>query len=206
MNDKPLFHTLIPALLVACLAAGAPASARDSDIDRCAELESDAERLACFDAAIRQRAESTAPPAGPPDAPAATTSAPAPDVPASAAPAPAAPAAAAPAAAAPAATGGTVNTEYRFMTKEEKRAARRAQKEQEKAQREYTAVVTAIRTRPHGQVAVTLDNGEEWSEQYASRSFLVKVGDTVTLKKSRFSSAYRLVNEDGRGYPVTRLR
>jgi hypothetical protein len=92
------------------------------------------------------------------------------------------------------------------MSKEEKKAARRAEKERQKARNEYTAVVTSMRTRPHGQVVVTLDNGEEWSEQYASHGFLVRVGDTVTLKKSRFSSAYRLINENGKGYSVTRLQ
>ncbi len=91
------------------------------------------------------------------------------------------------------------------MTKEEKKAARRAEKEAKKASSEYTAVVTAMRKRPHGQVVVTLDNGEVWSEQYASRGFLVRVGDTVTMRKSRFSSAYRLVDGNGKGYAVTRL-
>ena len=77
--------------------------------------------------------------------------------------------------------------------------------ESSEPKQEYTAVVTAMRTRPHGQVAVTLDNGEVWSEQYASRGFLVEVGDTVTMKKARFSSAYRLVAPGGRAYTMIRL-
>ncbi len=61
-----------------------------------------------------------------------------------------------------------------------------------------------MRKRPYGQYAVTLDNGEVWSEQFASHYFPVEVGDTVTIKK-RWPSGYRLVTESGKGYNVTRL-
>lgn len=201
------------------LTAGGLVSAQEADIERCASLESDAERLACFDAVMQQRAQGTTPeaPREPPEspepppaaAPAASTpagpaAAPPVEAPSAAAESASAATAAAPAST-PAASGATADTEYRLMTKEEKKAARRAEKEAEKANREYTAVVTAMRKRPHGQVVVTLDNGEVWSEQYASRGFLVRVGDTVTMKKSRFSSAYRLVDKNGKGYAVTRL-
>jgi hypothetical protein len=63
----------------------------------------------------------------------------------------------------------------------------------------------AIRERPHGQKVVTLDNGEVWSEQFASRAFLVDVGDTVTMKRRTLSEGYRLVAPGGRGYTMTRL-
>ncbi len=205
MNDNPLIRQRLTVALAVWLAAGGPALAQDADLERCSELESDAERLACFDAAIRQRSEAPPPPSSTPEVPAAPEAAAPAEATGSAAVAPAAdPAAAAPAAA-PAAAAAQPGSDYRLMSKEEKRAARRAKKEQEKARREYTAVVTGIRTRPHGQVAVTLDNGEVWSEQYASRAFMVSVGDTITLKKSRFSTGYRLVDEKGKGYAVTRL-
>jgi len=156
------------------------AAAEENDLDRCAELESDAARLACFDAVINERRIGT--PTAEPDAGARQAELPA-DTPPTPAPA-TAPAATArePAAAVPAESA----------TKQE-------------PENEYAAVVTAMRTRPHGQVVVTLDNGQTWSEQYASRRFLVEVGDTVTMKKARFSSAYRLVAPGGRAYTMIRV-
>jgi biotin carboxyl carrier protein len=154
------------------------AAAEENDLDRCAELESDAARLACFDAVVNERRLGT--PTAEPDAGARQA-----ELPADAPPAPApatAPAAGESAAAAP---------------------AEPAPKQE--PENEYAAVVTAMRTRPHGQVVVTLDNGQTWSEQYASRRFLVEVGDTVTMKKARFSSAYRLVAPGGRAYTMIRI-
>ena len=228
VNDNRSIRVLLTTTLMMAAAASGVTSAQETDIDRCARLESDAERLACFDAVMQRRADQTTPatPAKPATGTAAPEAAPPATAPAAAAPdasAPsAAPAAAAPNASAPSAAaaatasasgvaapaaGETASaSDYRYMSKEEKKAARRAEKERKKARSEYTAVVTGMRTRPHGQVAVTLDNGEEWSEQYASHGFLVRVGDTVTLKKSRFSSAYRLIDENGKGYSVTRLQ
>ena len=63
----------------------------------------------------------------------------------------------------------------------------------------------ALRERPYGQMVVTLDNGEVWSELSASRSFLVEVGDTITMKSGRFSRSYRLVAPGGRGHKMTLL-
>lgn len=155
------------------------AAAEDNDLDRCAELDSDAARLACFDAVMQER--QTGAPAAAPAAGASPTERPteAPPAPVSGTTTPAAAEAPATPPAEPAA--------------------------KQKPRKEYTAVVTAMRTRPHGQVVVTLDNGEAWSEQYASRRFLVEVGDTVTMKKARFSSAYRLIAPGGRAYTMTRV-
>jgi hypothetical protein len=71
--------------------------------------------------------------------------------------------------------------------------------------REYIATVVAIRERARGQMVITLDNGESWSEQYASRGFLVEVGDSVTMKKGLLSSSYRLIAPGGRSYKMTRI-
>ncbi len=189
MNDQPRFLAAILAVLAFGAATGRISLADESDFDRCAKLDSDAERLACFDAATRARAEQ-------PQAESAPAVAPEP----AAAPEPK------PATAATAgATAAAASTSSRSMTKEERRAAKRAEKERQKANREYTAVVTATRKRPYGQVVVTLDNGEVWSERYASHGFLIREGDTVTVRKSRFSSAYRLIDENGKSYDVTRL-
>ena len=210
MNDNLIIVSLHRSTLALALTFSALAAAQEADISHCADLESDAERLACFDAAVNIRPAKATPNGAPkeqtatPAAAESSSTAPSPSAPPAA---PGDPSAAAAAAAdpSPAASDAGEGAEYRFMTKEEKKAARRAKKEQAKASREYTAVVVNMRKRPHGQVVVTLDNGEVWSEQYASRGFLVRVGDTVTMKKSRFSSAYRLVDENGKGYEVTRL-
>ena len=177
VEHKPLFRLLI----LAGAAVLAPlAGAQDNDLDRCAELESDAARLACFDAVINERrsgAPTTAPDAGASQA----------ELPADPPPTPAPEAAPAP------------------STREAAAAVPAESAPKQEPVNEYTAVVTAMRTRPHGQVVVTLDNGETWSEQYASRRFLVEVGDTVTMKKARFSSAYRLVAPGGRAYTMIRI-
>lgn len=136
------------ALFLAAFAALQPAAAEDGDYERCRALESDAERLACYDALSKS------------------------ETPAEAAPRPVTDAAPA---------------------------------KKENQPTTYTAVVTAMTQRPYGQAVVELDNGEVWSEQQASHAFLVNVGDTVTLKKSKFSSGYKLIAPGGRGYRVTRL-
>ncbi len=159
---------LTAVFFLAALLASLPAAAQDSEFDRCRDLESDAERLACYDAVSK---EGTDVAEGVDNAPTGGTD--------------------------EAATAGTAAAAIAEPEKKEKK---------KKRPRQYTAVVTKMDSRPHGQVVVTLDNGEVWSEQYASRAFLVKVGDTIELKKSRFSSGYRLVAPGGRGYEVTRLR
>ncbi|MEE4161761.1 MAG: hypothetical protein V2I25_04575 [Woeseiaceae bacterium] len=182
MERKPLHSLALTCALV--LAGATPAAAQDNDLDRCAELESDAARLACFDAVMQERRGETRA-AGTPAEAAGAQSEIAPPGEAAATPDPV-PAAAPQASAAP-----------------EPDAA--AAEKTGKAKNEYTAVVTAMRTRPLGQVVVTLDNGESWSEQAASHRFLVEVGDTITMKKARFSSAYRLIAPGGRGYAMTRV-
>jgi len=187
------------------LVAAATAAAQSPEFERCAKLESDAERLACFDAAIREGSavpnapappeESTVAPASPAEktrqepATEKTMAEPlAPKVPPE-----------------PSAAPGPVYS----STSSDAAEPRRRQDEKPTAEREprkeYTAVVVSMRKRPHGQMVVKLDNGEVWSEQYASRAFLVDVGDTITMKRSRFAPSYRLVAPGGRGYKMTRL-
>lgn len=70
---------------------------------------------------------------------------------------------------------------------------------------QIVAVVTRVTRRARGQHVVTLDNGQIWTEDFASGYFPVAVGDTVTLKK-RSISGYRLVTQSGKGYSVERIR
>jgi hypothetical protein len=157
-------------------------------MEACAKLEDSAERLACFDAAIeRQREAAEAPGQSETSAGEAADSG-----------VPEATPAAAPQAV-PAQAESSVDT---ARPNHQEDVASSSERE---LPGEYTAVVVAMRERPHGQVVVTLDNGQVWSEQYASRAFLVDVGDTVTMKRGTFSSSYRLVAPGGRGYKMTRL-
>lgn len=162
-------------------------TAQDADLERCASIVSDTERLACFDALLERPRKRTEAPA--PIAPVDSTAAPGLEVDAREQPA-----------AAPAASRSE-------MAVQEAPPSRRQDESPVKKPdrpREYTAAVVEIRERPHGQKVVTLDNGEVWSEQFASRAFLVDVGDTVTMKRRTLSRAYRLVAPSGRGYPMTR--
>ena len=210
MNRKD--HPRIPQLMILITAlAAVPAAAQEAELQRCAELDSDAQRLACFDAYFERQQEGAetssdaaapasfaiieAEVAGEPSAtpPAAEAEASAAEVP----PPRKQDKASATASAAQAETSAAVVPPPRDQ--DEPPPAERGRP------REYTATVVAMRERPHGEMVVMLDNGEVWSEQFASRAFLVDVGDKVTMKRGRFSKAYRLVAPGGRGYQVTLL-
>ena len=167
--------------------AAVTAAGQDSELERCARLASDAERLACFDALTKARPE-------PATAPAAATPDPAP------APAPAVESAA-PAAEAPPAPQAEPAGAAAQATPQQNASVT----EPRERPQEYSATVVALRERPYGQMVVTLDNGEVWSELSASRSFLVEVGDTITMKSGRFTKSYRLVAPGGRGHKMTLL-
>lgn len=97
------------------------------------------------------------------------------------------------------------------LTKEEKFGLRGDLK-QEKAKQApelveleaVTGKVTKIAAKPHGQLIVTLDNGQVWYEIQANTGLRVKVGDQVTVKSGALGS-YSLV-ANGRSSKVTRAR
>lgn len=176
----------LTAVLIGLVAA-TPGAAQESEFEHCAKLESDTERLACFDATIKERRA----PATAPARAEVSTAAPASPLPETEPELSAAP--------------GQANSQKPPGAIEPSRQQDEKRTAERELPREYTAVVVAMRQRPHGQMVVTLKNGEVWSEQFASRAFLVDVGDTITMKKSRFTPAYRLVAPGGRGYKMTRL-
>ncbi len=197
---------VISAAVITVATAGA---AQDADFESCAKLESDSERLACFDAiAERTRgAREAAVPGGDAEAEASVLEV---DAPAKVAEAPAASQADTsvdqlrpPDEPVKPPVASQADTSVDQLRPPEERVepaeTRRTQP------REYTAIVVALRERPHGQMVVTLDNGEAWTEQFASGAFLVDVGDSVTMKKGMFSSRYQLVAPGGRVYRMTRL-
>jgi hypothetical protein len=55
-----------------------------------------------------------------------------------------------------------------------------------------TAKVTGVRFRKYGEFVVTLDNAQVWEQNESVPSAIVRVGDTVTIKKAVMGS-YTLV-------------
>lgn len=70
---------------------------------------------------------------------------------------------------------------------------------------EITARVTDVATRPHGELVLTLDNGQVWQQIEAAAGWSVKAGDRVIIKSGAFSS-YRLLAPSGRTTKVTRTK
>ena len=164
-------------VLCAGLVAGACAlsawAASGSDGASCVAVNDDTARLACYDRAFGRNADSRAAAAAAP-------------VPATAAPATAA--RAAPAAAAPKDPVAEFGlTEAAKQAKDPAKAAAAAA-----APTSVTAKVISVRFRKYGEFVVTLDNGQVWEQNEPMPSAIVRVGDTVTVKKAVLGS-YTLV-------------
>lgn len=71
--------------------------------------------------------------------------------------------------------------------------------------KEITAVVAAASTRPHGELVITLDNGQLWTELAPGSRVRVKQGDSVKIKAGALGS-FHLVAPNGRSSKVSRLR
>lgn len=160
-----------PWVLLPLAFAALAAQAASSDApQRCAEIGDDFARLACYDAIFRKPAAS-----------AASTAVPAAAVAPAAA---AAPAAATGTAAASAAT----NPEADFGLTEAAKRARDPQKAQQEMPESIAGVVAAVGRRPAGELTVTLENGQVWTQVMVDQRARVAVGDTVTIKKAALGS------------------
>ena len=60
--------------------------------------------------------------------------------------------------------------------------------------RPVTAVIEEVKTLPHGQFVLTLDNGQVWREIEARQRARFSAGQPITIRRKRF--AYWLTNED----------
>jgi hypothetical protein len=65
------------------------------------------------------------------------------------------------------------------------------------------ATVTAIDKRAHGELVVTLDNGQVWAQKEARGYFPLKVGDPIAILAGTLGS-FRLISGN-RATPVTRV-
>ncbi len=88
------------------------------------------------------------------------------------------------------------------MTPELARSKRAGEEEVEL--REISATVVRVSKRPRGELVVTLDNGQTWTEKNAEYGLRVKVGDTIVIKKGRVGG-YRLVGRGNRASQVRRI-
>jgi hypothetical protein len=182
---------LASLLAAAVLGTASPDALAAGDPRSCVAIADDAARLACYDRALgRPAASKPAPVAA--TAPAATVATAA--AAASAAPAPAAPA---PAKKDPVGEFGL--SEEAKQAKDPAKAAEAAA-----APASITARVVSLRWRKYGEFVVTLDNAQVWAQIEPMPSAVVKVGDTVTIKKALFGS-YTLVTAGRIGTKVRRL-
>ncbi|HKS58359.1 MAG TPA: hypothetical protein VJS12_23885 [Steroidobacteraceae bacterium] len=162
----------------------APAKAAERTTEAvlaCADEADDAQRLRCFDAVVANMRK--APP------PAATVAA--------APPAAASPAA--PAAAAPQPAAGTVTAEQKFGARGDIKPDRHEDLS------ELNGTVSALGAKPHGELIVTLDNGQVWAEIATNSRVKLKVGDTVKIERGALGS-FLLVAPNGRSSRVARIR
>jgi hypothetical protein len=137
----------------------------------------DARRLHCFDAVVADLPRA-------PATPAAAVAAP------PSAPQPAAP---------PPTPASSVSREEKFGARGD------LDPEKREELKEISGKVTEVGTRPHGEIVVTLDNGQVWAERSASRKIKVKVGDTVRIESGALGS-FVLIAPNGRSSKVARVR
>lgn len=178
MKRLQLFTWLV-AGLGACASAGA-AEALPPSVRACMSESDATQRLACFD---RESARLTQE-----SAPVARQAAP-PPPPAPAAAATAAPAAAATAAATTAAAAAQ-SPEDRFGYRGTIARAEVDKKEAEERQQfeQLTAKVSELGTLAHGELLLTLDNGQVWQQKSGERAMRIKVGDDVTIRRASLGS------------------
>lgn len=155
----------------------AAAEALPPSLRACMKETDGARRLACFDRESALLAGDGVPPAQQVD--------PAPARPA--ATAPAAPVAAPAAAATAAATDQSAQDRFGYRGN-----MARAELDKKKAEEPQTdqliAKVTDLVMLAHGQLLLTLDNGQMWQQKTADRALRLKAGDQVTIKQATLGS------------------
>jgi hypothetical protein len=70
---------------------------------------------------------------------------------------------------------------------------------------ELAGKVTALGTKPHGELIVTLDNGQVWAEIATGSKVKLKTGDTVKIERGSLGS-FVLIAPNGRSSKVSRVR
>jgi hypothetical protein len=158
----------VAAFGVALLAPALCLAEVDLDALRaCTSEQNDLRRLVCYDEAMGVAAQPQSP------APAAAAAG-------------AAAAASAPQAAAPSVAPAEAQAKFGYRGA----IARKDLEEQARANpgaERMDAEVVELERRPHGQLVLTLDNGQVWAQKTAETA-RVKVGDRIAIKKGSFNS------------------
>jgi membrane protein implicated in regulation of membrane protease activity len=177
--------------VLAAQAAGSDAA------QRCAAIGEDRARLACYDAIFRKPAAPVASAAAP-DAAATPV--------AVAGPAAAAvPAAAAASSAAAGTVAAAASPEADFGLTDAAKRARDPEKAKEEMPESITGKVAAVARRPAGELTVTLENGQVWTQLTVDQRVRVAAGDTVTIRKAALGS-HMLVTANRYGTRVRRVK
>jgi hypothetical protein len=79
---------------------------------------------------------------------------------------------------------------------------RAAQEDVAPVVKELHAAVSKISSKPYGELVLALDNGQVWEQLEKKSTFVIKVGDGVTIKPAKFGS-FMLSTDDG---ATTRVR
>lgn len=180
-----------------CLCWGAGAAETLPPSLRACMTESDAtRRLACFDRESARLTEANAPVAQRSDPPAPAAAQTEAAASAAAAPAPAASAAAVP-------QSGEDRFGYRGSIA---RAELDKKEAEEKKFQQLTAKVTELDQQPHGELVLTLDNGQVWQQKRGDRGIRVKVGDEVTIRRASLGSFLLTSSAVNGSMRVTRVK
>jgi hypothetical protein len=191
------FSSWLVAGLCVCASAQA-AEALPPSLRTCMSESDPTQRLACFDRESARLTQESAPVARRADPP---TSAPPAAAPAAASAAPAAAAASSVAAPTPSAED---KFGYRGSIARADLDKKSAEERQEYEQ--LTAKVSELGTMPHGELLLTLDNGQVWQQKAGDRAMRIKVGEAVTIRRASLGS-FLLTSQTSNGsMRVTRVK
>jgi hypothetical protein len=158
MNARGRLGLLLAAVLLA------PQAVRADEPRRCAALDDDRARLACYDSIFGRPAV----------------------------------------AAAPAAATAT-DPEADFGLTEAAKRAREPEESRERFPESISGTVAKVARQPAGELVLTLENGQVWTQVQVDARARVAVGDTVTIKKAALGS-HLLVTEDRYATRVRRVK
>lgn len=110
-----------------------------------------------------------------------------------------------PAAAAAPAAATAADPEADFGLTEAAKRAREPEESRERFPESISGMVAKVARQPAGELVLTLDNGQVWTQVQVDARARVAVGDTVTIKKAALGS-HLLVTEDRYATRVRRVK
>jgi hypothetical protein len=150
---------------VLALVGGLAAAADPADAQRCATLDEDGARLACYDATFGRHSLAPHLESSPATSPS--------------------PAAAAPVSSTAPSTDAAKARQEFGLSEAEKRALDTTRPEEPSS---ITARVAAVKKRPTGEMVVTLDDGQVWVQLDSYTAAVVRPSDEVTIRKASLGS------------------